>query len=361
MGDRRREDLQQRIESFHDVSLERVLGEVEYLRDSGDSVIAGGSLAYGLGNHLSDLDLVISGPETADSTGVPLQHFVGQLRVDVWKRAQGLVEAIFDRAEVALEGEGALHGSFGDVDHQEELKLLHRIAFGVVIDGKGLEPPPGRDYRGIASGLVVREYLERMRASALLAQLAACAGRPVAAVINARLAVEEALNAVVIHRGFPFTGDKWLSERLAGEATDLVSTYDPFRQLPEDPAREATEFVETALVACTGLWRIDLGLGALGPIASWHNTDLQVLEIGSDRLLVSASFGALWSLDESEAEIWDRLTSAEAGESSGISLGDCDTAGLVFCLRLHEHGLLGLRWTKGVTLENLEEMRSAGV
>lgn len=355
----RREELQARVERFHGVSLERVLGEIEYLRDPGDSVIAGGSLAYGLGNHLSDLDLVVTGPTTTQSTGVPLEHFIGSLRVDVWKLAQSLVEKTFDRAEEALAGVGAIHGSFGDVDHEDELKLMHRIAFGVVVDGDGLEPTQERDYRTVASGLVVREYAERMRASALLAQLALRADRPIAAVVNARLAVEEALNATITDRGLPFTGDKWLRERLSNQTTDLAAAYDPFRQLPENPTRDAARFVEAALITCTGMWGLDLGINALVPAASWRNTDLQVLEVGADRLLVSARFGALWSLDESEAETWHRLFSAGVAEPDALfDLEECDAAALTMCLRLHEHGLLGLRWTNGVAIEDLKATRS---
>ncbi len=361
MGDEqgRREELQARVKRFHGVPLEKVLSEIEYLRDAGDSVIAGGSLAYGLGNHLSDLDLVVTGPTTIQSTGVPLEHFIGSLRVDVWKLAQSLVETTFDRAEVALAGSGAIHGAFGDVDHEDELKLMHRIAFGVVVDGKGLEPTQGRDYRTVASSLVVREYAERMRTSTLLAQLALRANRPVAAVTNARLAVEEALNATIASRGLPFTGDKWLRERLANHTTDLAAAYDPFRQLPEQPAEDAERFVETALLACAEMWGLDLGIDALAPAASWLNTDLQVLAVGADPLLISARAGVLWSLDESEADTWRRLVSSGAGEPDALfGLEDCDPEALTLCVRLHEQGLLGLRWTKGVALEELEATRS---
>jgi hypothetical protein len=359
-GEERLEELRVRVERFHRVSLEHVLSEIEYLRDPSDSVIAGGSLAYGLGNHLSDLDLVVSGPATVDSTGVPLEHFMGSLRVDVWKLAQSLIEETFDRAEEALTGEGALHGSFGDVDHEEDLKLMHRIAFGVVVDGEGLEQTQGRDYRDVASRLVVREYAERMRSSALLAQLALRADRPIAAVVNARLAVEEALNATVTDRGLPFTGDKWLCERLANQASDLAAAYDPFRQLPENPARDAARFVETALTTCSGMWGLKLAIDALLPAVSWRNTDLKVLEIGADRLLVSARFGALWSLTDSEAETWLRLVSVGGEEPDALfALGECDAEALNLCLHLHGHGLFGLHWTNGVAIEDLKATRSA--
>jgi hypothetical protein len=358
--DERRESLLARIEQFHGVSLEQILGEIEYLRDAGDLVIAGGSLAYGLGNHLSDLDLVVGGPTTVDSSGIPLQHFIGSLRVEVWKLAQGLIEKTVDRAEEALASKEPLLGSFGNVDHEDELKLLHRIVFGIVIDGVGLELTQGRDYRAVASGLVIREYAERMRTSALLAQLALQASRPIAAVVNARLAVEEALNAAIVQRGLPFTGDKWLRERLTNQTTDLAPAYEPFRQLPEDPAQDARRFVDAALAACIGMWGLDLEVDTLLPAASWRNSDLQCLEVvGADRLLVSVGSGALWSLDDGEAESWRQLVSAGSEDPGAVwDLGACDMKALTLCLRLHEQGVLGLHWANGVALEDLEATRS---
>jgi len=356
----RQEELEARIQKYHGASIGQVLDEIQYLRDAGDSVIVGGSLAYGLGNHLSDLDLVIAGPTTVESSRVPVEQFLGSLRIDVWKLAQGLIEETFNRAEEALAGDQALHGSFGNVDHENELKLLHRIAFGIVVDGGGLELAPGRDYRRVAAGVVVREYAERMRASALLAQLALRAGRSIAAVVNARQAVEEALNATIANRELPFSGDKWLRERLATEASDLAPIYEPFRQLPEDPQREAPRFVDEAIAACRDAWGLDLGIEALAPSASWRNTDLQAAEIGEDRLLLSAQFGALWHLDEEEATTWSRLVAdvGAEGPQATWSLEDCDEAALTLCIRLHERGVLGLHWTRGVSIGELEMIKS---
>ncbi|MGN6256100.1 MAG: hypothetical protein ACTHO8_14140 [Solirubrobacterales bacterium] len=354
-----RADLQARVEQMHGVSFERILGEIGYLRDPGDSVIAGGSLAYGLGNHLSDLDLVVGGPTTVDSTGVPLEHFIGSLRVDVWKLAQGLIEGTFERAEKALESQEPLLGFFGDVDHEDELKLMHRVVFGVVVDGGGFELTSGRDHRAIATDLVVREYAERMRTSALLAQLALRAGRAVAAVVNARLAVEEALNAVIVQRGLPFTGDKWLQERLVGQAADLAPAYEPFRQLPEDPSQGVSSFVHAALAACVGLWGIDLEVDALASTASWGNTDLQLFEVGTERFLVSAGAGAVWALDEAAAKALHPLVSVDgAGSGTTWAMDNCDAEELSMCLRLHESGLLSLKWTGGVASGDLQATRS---
>lgn len=357
-------ELELKIERFHGVTLKQVLKEIEYLRDADDTVIAGGSLVYGLGNGLSDLDLVISGPTTAGSAWVPLEHFLGSLRVDVWRPGQKTIEDSFGRAEKALAGAGELLGEFGDIDHEDEFKLLHRIAFGVVADGRGLElEEQERDCQEVASKLVMREYAERMRSSALVAQLALRASRSIAAVVNARLAVENALNAALAQRGFPFSGDKWLGERLNAEAPELASLYEPFRRLPADPTRDAAGFVEAALRVCAEMWKLDLEFKALAAVVRWHSTeDLQLAKVGADQLLLAPGSGAIWELDESEAEVWRRLTAAEGGEQDeSWGLANCDPEALTLCVRLHEHGLLSLSWIEGLPVGAFDVKGRVGV
>ncbi|HWA53250.1 MAG TPA: hypothetical protein VG816_03670 [Solirubrobacterales bacterium] len=354
-----RRRLASRIERFHGVGLERVMAEIEYLRDDGDTVIAGGSLAHGLGNGLSDLDMLVSSPAAVKSSRVPLEHFLGSLRVDVWKLGQGAIEASFGRAEEALASERPLLGRFGDSDHEDEFKLLHRIAFGLVLDGDGLElEGQGRDWRGVASGLVLREYAERMRAAALVAQLALRAGRPIAAAVNARLAVESALNAALTARGFPFVSDKWLGERL-GDAIGLADLYEPFRRLPADPAGEGAGFADAALVACAELWELDLGFEAVVPLARWRRSEeLRLASAGGEQLLLAPRSGAVWALEQGEAGAWRRLE-AEAGEQ-GWALAGRDPEETTLCVRLFELGLLGLGWTEGVPAAALGAGREVG-
>jgi hypothetical protein len=346
-------DLALKIERFHGITLGQVLGEIEYLRDPDDTVIAGGSLAYGLGNNLSDLDMVVCGPTTVESSRVPLEHFVGSLRVDVWKLAQELIEGFFERAEKALSSEKELLGDFGDIDDEDGFKLLHRVAFGVVVDGNGLKlERGGMDCRKVASGLVMREYAERMRASALVAQLALRASQPIAAVVNARLAVENALNMAVTQRGFPFSGAKWLGERLDTEVPELVSFHEPFRRLPADPVRDGAEFVEAAIRVCGEMWGLELELDALAALVRWHNTEgVRLVEIGADRFLLAPRSGVIWELDGSESDAWCRLVVTEDGEQDqSWGLADCDSGELTLCAGLLERGLLSLRWTEGVPL-----------
>jgi len=349
-GSRREIELQ--IERFHGVDLEQVLGEIEYLRDAGDTVIAGGSLAYGLGNSLSDLDLLISGPTTVESSRVPLDHFLGSLRVDVWKLSQELIESSFRQVEQALAAEAELLGRFGDSYYEDEFKLLQRVAFSVVLDGPELEFGP-LDCRTVASGFVMREYAERMRASALVAQVALRAGRSTAAVVNARLAVENALNAGVAQRGIPFCGDKWLGERLDAELPGLAGIYEPFHRLPTDLARDGSDFVEAALDVCAEMWCVELELDALAELACWHNADdVRMAEVGTDHFLLAPRHGVIWELDECDAEACRRLVTAEPDE--GWRLADCDPVGMAMCMQLYEHGLLSIKWMEGIPIAALD-------
>lgn len=343
-----REALASRLRDYHAVSIEEVLDTVAYLREAGDSVIAGGSLAVGLGNRLSDLDLVIVGDKTIESSRVPLEHFVGSLRVDAWVMSQALIDEVFQRAEQGLTQAGRLDDLFANVDDEVNLKLLHRVAFGIVLDGPAVQSSASRDHTAIAKDVVVREYLERTREHAFLAQLAAARDRPMLAAINARDAIEEALHAVITARGVPFTGHKWLQERLASDAFELDQCYEPFATLPP-PAAEWRSFVRDAIDRCETLTGVSLKVDDVAPCCSWINSELSRAQIGPTSLLLSVKAGGLWELDESEANIWRDLAGGDRDEQRRewrcSELTPDQTA---LCFDLYEKGLLLLHWSEGI-------------
>jgi hypothetical protein len=339
--------LAARLQSYHSVSVEQVLDIVKYLRDDGDSVIAGGSLAVGLGNRLSDLDIVIAGGDAGTpSSRVPLEHFVGSLRIDVWKMSHALIEGVFERAGRGLQQQGRLDELFANLDDEVNLKLLHRIAFGITLDGPSLQA--GASHAEIARDAVVREYAERMREHAFLAQVSSRYMRPLAAAVNARDAVEEALHAVITARGLPFTGHKWLQERLANDAADLGRVYAPFATLPPDDACEA--FVAAAVEACEFLSGVALSPQAVAPHCGWTNSDLKLVEAGESTFLLSTSIGGLWQLNDAEADAWRSLSPSEESFWPYPDLTDAQAA---LCFGLYECGVVKLRWTTGITLEEV--------
>jgi len=333
--DARVEELERRLRRFHDVGGTEVLELLAYLREPGDSVVAGGSLTFGLGNRLSDFDVVICGPETTSSK-VPLEHWVGSLRVDVWTRSHADIARLFEQAAGALTGTAPLRGCFGGVEEEQQLKLLHRVAFGLLLDGPSIDVAAGRDCAGVARDLVVREYAERLRSSATVAQLAANAGAWLAATVNARTAVEEALHVVVTARGVPFSGDKWLADRLSTEDPRLAAVLHRFGRLPDDPG-DASAFVASAVALCTEVTGLPLALAALPPTASWVNRGARLHRLGRDSLLVVPEVGALVRLSAEEAAAWQDLGTADPD----------------LCLRLYEQGMVDLVWEHGVALTDL--------
>jgi hypothetical protein len=257
------EELRRRVDDFHGVDLTEVLDVIDYLRDNEDSVLVGGSLAYGLGNRESDLDIVIAGPATAEpSSRMPLEHFIKSLRVDVWRLHRNEIDALFEQARKGLASDTPMKGAFGNVLEQADLKLLHRVAYGVVIDGRPLAPSRIADYHEIARDVIVREYAERMRHALYVAQLGLVAERPRVATMNARFGVEDALQVVIAARGLPFSDNKWLQVRLEQDMPDLGKIYLPFAALPDTP-EEALGFVRNAVKVAEELTGLRLGANVL--------------------------------------------------------------------------------------------------
>ncbi len=347
--------LQARLLDYHEQDMAAVLDLVDYLREDGDTVIAGGSLSIDQGNRESDLDMVLVGPTTKTSA-VPLEHWVGTLRVDAWTRNTGDVDALFLQAEEALASDGPLLNAFGNAVQEQQLKLLHRIAFGVLIEGPPIRPATQRGPSELARDLLTREYAERARESAMVAGLALVAGRDMTAATIARVAVEEALHSVLHGRGAPFSGDKWLSEQLVGTG-DLVALHEEVAVLPAR-GEPLAPFTERALAIAAGLLGIDLAPAALGPDLAWAYDGLALMPLGGRKILASRPHGTAWELDADEAAAWTALSAS--AEDGRFDHPQADAAQAALCVKLYEQGVLKLAWKCGVPLDSLTDPATAG-
>ena len=337
------ERLDARLRGYHGQDLTAVLDVLDYLIDvDGDeaTVIAGGSLSIEQGNRESDLDVVIVA-EGVPSSAVPVEHWVGSLRIDAWTRTPADVEALFVRAEAALAADSPIRGAFGDVVQEQELKLLHRIAFGVVVRGSTVRPEASPDVSSTALRLLSREYTERARESVTVAALALAAGRDLLAATVARVGVEEALHAQLHGRGVPFSGDKWLSEQLR-EQPDLAAVHAQVAVLPSR-GEPLTAYTEAALESAHRL----LGVPPEAVLAGlcWTFAGLRVLPLAGGHLLVCVAHGAAWHLEEAEAAVWQALC---GGAERGGFPHPADAAGAALCVRWYEAGLLAPDWDRGL-------------
>ncbi len=343
--------LEARLQGYHEQGLADVLELIDYLRDEGDTVIAGGSLSIDQGNKLSDLDMVIVGP-TTNTSAVPLEHWVGSLRVDAWTRATAEIEALYAQAEAALASDGPMVGEFGTTAQEQQLKLLHRIAFGVVIEGEPVQPTTsGRSTQEVARDLLTREYAERARESLAMAALAHAAGSDLTAATVGRMGVEEAFHAVLHARGVPFSGDKWLAEQVQA-FPDLSAQYDAIIQLPAkgEPLAPYTAHV---LALGSELLGTDLSLAAVGPDLAWEHEELTLLPIGKRRLLTSELHGTGWELEPEEAELWKGFVDSKGEDETTFDHPTGDGAAEAFLLRMYEVGMVRAKWKRGLPLSAL--------
>lgn len=344
----RREELDERLLTYHGKGLAEVLDMVDYLRDEGDTVIVGGSLSVGLGNRFSDVDTVLVGPATKTSA-VPLQHWAGSLRIDAWTRSTAAVAELFADAEAALANPAPLLRAFGNTEQEQQLKLLHRIAFGVIVEGEPVRSVGGRDHGAIARDLLTREYAERQRESACVARLALAAGRELLAAVSARLAVEEGLHAALHARGVPFSGDKWLQEQLTPH-DDLAQVHARFANLPL--AAELATFVGDALEAAERLTGLPLGEADLVGGLRWAADDLQLLPLAGGHVLAARRANTGWELSAEDAAAWTELaTTLDAGTFAHPPTGAVAQASLA--IRLYEQGVCTPSWQRGVPLSAL--------
>ena len=351
----RRNRLDERVRGYHDgKGLSEMLELLEYLREPGDTVIAGGSLSIDLGNRLSDLDVVLVGDSTRTSA-VPLQHWLDRFRIDVWTRSTANVDELFTEAEEALAAPTPLLRVFGNTEQEQQLKLLHRIAFGVVVDGDPVQPktPSGRTPQEVAVDLLTREYAERLRESATIARLAADAGRLLTASFSARQALEEALHAVLHAGGVPFSGDKWLQEQLRPFA-ELDALHTRFLDVPRRStgAAEIQNYVDGALADAEDLLGLSLAATDLTAALQWKAPALALLPLAGEHVLVDAPTGTSWLLDDAEATAWRALDETRTADGLIPHPSD-DPVGAALAVRLHEQGLFTPTWQDGVPVSAL--------
>lgn len=351
----RRGRLDERIRGYHDgKGLAEMLELLDYLREPGDTVIAGGSLSIDLGNRLSDLDVVLVGDATRTSA-VPLQHWLERFRIDVWTRSTANVDELFTEAEEALASPTPLLRVFGNTEQEQQLKLLHRITFGVLVDGEPVQPttPSGRAAQEIAVDLLTREYAERLRESAAIARLAAESGRQLTASFSARQALEEALHAALHAGGVAFSGDKWLQEQLR-PFPELRALHDRFLDVPRPSAGAAAiqGYVDDALQSAESLLGLPLATADLTAALHWKAPALALLPLAGEHVLVDAPTGTSWLLDDAEAAAWRSLDEARTDDGL-VPHPAGDPVGAALAVRLHEQGVFTPTWQQGVPLAAL--------
>lgn len=301
------------LQRYHGVTIEDVLQLVEYLREPDDAVMLTGSLAVGLGNQKSDLDLMLLGSTTAFSAAVPLTHFVSSLRVDVWKLDERVIDRLAASAEAALDTPPVRRlVSFQDA------QLLQRYACGVVIDGQ-----PSLEQSAlfpVVTRLAKKYFTEMVVRDAGYALLARERGLDLAAAVTARRALESAAEVRLAGLGHPFFGPKWIHHRLRVLDPDGWDAIEQHLVLPEvDDAFGLERAALASIELATSFADTDLTVAL--DATRFYNPGSELKSPGSKHLLIDQGESTVIELSDEEAAVWSAHLGTDKGTVSGPVAG----------------------------------------
>lgn len=188
----------------------------------GEAVYLVGSLAAGLGNAGSDIDLHVFVTERAQGV-VPMLFFADRVRLDLVHHETGRPAAVLATTPVAAVALCGGQCALGPLPDMTDLKRLSRWATAVPLYSAG---PPlfDRAETARAAAAVVRLAVDVTVRTAAVASILTAAGAAHAPLAWSR-AADVAVEAAVRAAGEIFIGDKWLpvKARRAGFAPDVVA------------------------------------------------------------------------------------------------------------------------------------------
>jgi predicted nucleotidyltransferase len=292
--DRAVERFRARLRMTHAIEVDGIVDAVSYLVEPDDTVIFGGSLAFGFGNRSSDLDIiVVSGGK--DDDAIPVQRFIDGLRVEVWRIAAARLREVINRADAATRAHDPIEDAFEDV------RLLTRVGYGPVWAGRTPSELFGCDVPRICSDFMVARLTQACAVRLGYADLAMRQPDVLHAAHQSRAALEMAVQAVLTRRTQTFPGRKFLYQQAQRDDEDLFRTLTSCAVIPAQRG-ECTDYVRDLRL------RIDVLLAELGDVlanGSVVTLDVRPLEtvpLGGSLLVCDVEHSAVLELS-SPAEV----------------------------------------------------------
>ncbi len=232
------------------------------------SVFVIGSLTVGLGNHMSDVDIYVAGP---DVTRKREQVFVGPVRIDVHRLTmERLTDAVRRVVEATLRSDDG-----ADVVPDQDVVTALRLRCGeIVVDGGASDLQQTlREHDGTLRRLMITRWLNLAHyGQEDLAGLIDVPEDADAATMVARLLLRTAGKALAAACDDLFPGEKWLWRQLDRSAP-VSFPHAHYRHLlradPLGPAGDAVSLIDLRRFAQTCL----AAAGTLGwhgaPMAHW--------------------------------------------------------------------------------------------
>jgi hypothetical protein len=321
------------------LELPDVLELISYLRAEKDFAVVAGSVAVGLGNQASDLDVIVAGGAQESSAALPLTHFLGKARVDVWRLDIARLEELAERGRAALAERAPIQATLTESD----IRILQRLAFGLVIDGQPSELLSSPTARSVVCALCERHFAEAASRAAVIAHFCRQDLDMVGAAWSARRGLDAAGEARLARSGRPLIGAKWLYHRLRDHDGEWWADVAAYTVLPESFAEQCVQgYVGRCLDKAGAALGLDLGYDALAARFEWKARASRYQKLGDKHLLLDLKQYRLIEVTSDEAGWWQEL--AELGASgSGALLADTPAERLAFLRSLLRHSFAELR------------------
>jgi hypothetical protein len=326
------------LRSRFGVPLADVLSLVDYLREPSDYAVLAGSVAVGLGNSRSDLDIIVVGGRQEYSAALPLTHFIEGVRVDVWKLDRAQIAVLAGRARDIIAQEIPVSG----ILTQSDVRILQRLAYGLVIDGTPCASLHDNDARVIVSALCTKYFAEIARLSALATHLSALTDDPFAAAWNARQCLDAATEAGLARRGSPFIGSKWLYHRVREASPEWWNELRELVVLPGGPEGGDTgSYVLRCLSGAAGYLGEPLDYDAVAARLAWVRREgLELRTLSGKFLLLDTKQFAVAELSASERLWCQECLGGEDGRGPIHRVSETARERLAFMAELWRGGLI---------------------
>jgi hypothetical protein len=309
--------LARRLKESEKKTIQRYAEMAERVSFAGEAVILGGSLAFGLGNRKSDIDILILDSTSSGRSPGPFQFFESGDRVEITRLQVADLDSLAKDIADRLGESGSL-----TVPH-EKIRELSRAAFGCHIAGRAIDEAVDARLRRTCQEAVLAGSTTSARKHALVALLAAEQEDLATACWNARGAVDAALQWSLLAAGHPYAGSKWLYEQARAEP-GLAAEWEavqPCLRIPRDRdgrrehlARCFAVFEPTFLTEPT--------LAGLGADAGWRCGTLELCRLAGRRVVVDPETNTVTEIDPGRVPGLRRLFELAPGNALPVSTSD---------------------------------------
>jgi hypothetical protein len=326
------------LRGMFQLELPDVLELISYLRGEQDFAVVAGSVAVGLGNQASDLDVIVAGSGQESSAALPLTHFLGKVRVDVWRLDRAQLEELAERGRAALAEHAPVQAKLTESD----IRILQRLAFGLVIDGRPGELLSSPEARAVVCELCERHFADAACRAAVISHLCGQDLDMVGSAWSARRALDAAGEARLARDGRPLIGAKWLYHRLRDHDPDWWAGIAAYTVLP---ASFAEQFAQSYVCLCLDMAGaslcLDLGYEALASRFEWRAREFRYQKLGDKHLLLDLKQYRVIEVLPEEARWWEQLVELCAS-GAGALLADTPAERMPFLRSMLRHSFAEL-------------------